>query len=98
MAAHQADLAAFARFDGAVAIPFRQQPAVGEKAPDPFRRRIPGADKAHRTFGNHLTFFLTFHVASFFKAASSASRRGFQKAWMRATQSETSLTPSGSRL
>jgi hypothetical protein len=90
---HQADAPALARFYDTVAIPFRKQGAVGEEGPDFRGGRFEGADETHRAFGNDFAF----HLESFFRAASKASRRGFQKARMRATQSETSSTPLGSR-
>src|SRR6185437_2187383 len=94
MAAHQRDRATLARLDAALAIPFRQTISVGQESPDFFGRRVQRARKAHGAFGNDFAF----HDCSFFRAASSASRRGVQNALMRSTQAETSATPSGSNV
>ena len=50
MAAHQGDRAAFARFDAAFAIPFRQACRFGEEGPDSFRRRGKAALEHARRF------------------------------------------------
>ena len=52
MTGHQADFAAFARFDHTIAIPLRQKAAASQEGPDLGARRIEIANKAHRAFGN----------------------------------------------